>query len=153
MAKLRVTKNIDASVERTFTAFSNVNQFADVASAIESVELLTDGPIGVGTRFRETRVMFGKQATEEMEFTAYQPHQTYTIEAHSHGSHYISTFDFKPSGDGTEVALTFEAKPISLFAKIMTPLAKLMTNSVRKAVEQDFDDVKAHLESQPAVSN
>jgi len=147
MAKLTIRKSINASPEATFEAFANVNKFAEVTSAITAVEVLTEGPIGVGTRFRETRTMFGKDATEEMEFTAYEPNQAYTIEARSHGSHYISEFRFRPSDGGTEVQFTFDAKPLSLFAKVMSPLAKLMTNSVRKAIETDLEDVKNHLES------
>ena len=32
--------------------------------------MLSDGPIGVGTRLRETRIMFGRPATEVMTIAA-----------------------------------------------------------------------------------
>ena len=37
------------------------------------VERLTDGRFGVGTRWRETRKMFGAEATEEFEVTRCDP--------------------------------------------------------------------------------
>ncbi len=151
MAKLEIRNAIDAPLERTFRAFSDVNRFAELASAITKVELLTEGPIGVGTRFTETRRMFGKEATEAMEFTEYQFPNSYTIEAKSHGSHYISRFQFETNQAGaTDVRLVFEAKPLSFFAKLMTPFAKAMTNSVRKTLQSDFEDIKRHLESNRA---
>jgi hypothetical protein len=61
--------DVDASPGRAFEVFTDLANNATVVRGIEKMEILTDGPIGVGTRFRETRVMMGKQATEGMELT------------------------------------------------------------------------------------
>ena len=48
-------------------AFAFVSDFANAPKRIKSilrVNVLTPGPVGVGTRFTETRVMFGREATE-----------------------------------------------------------------------------------------
>ena len=148
MAKVKLRESIQAPVEQTFEAFSAVPEIANWISAITDMQVLTDGPVGVGTRFRETRVMYGKEATEEMEFTEYQPHQAYVVEAISHGVHYISRYQFRSNNGGTEVEVTFEGVPQSKFAKLMSPLASLMMGSVRKALQSDLADLKRHLESQ-----
>lgn len=139
---------IAAPVEHVFERFSDIPSTAGVISGIESVEMLTDGPVGVGTRFRETRVMFGKEATEEMEFTEYQPPHHYVVEARSHGAHYVSSFDFKSINNGTDVTLTFSATPETVMAKIMSVImGPMMRKSVSKCLTEDMTDMKAAIEA------
>ena len=40
---------------------------------ITALEMLSEGPFGEGTRWRETRVMFKKEAVEEMWVTGFPP--------------------------------------------------------------------------------
>lgn len=40
---------------------------------IQRIEILTPGPFGVGTRWRETRKMFGKEAAETFTVTGVEP--------------------------------------------------------------------------------
>lgn len=87
---------IHAPLERVFEMFSDIHHSADLVDAITRVEVLTTGSIGKGTRFRETRVMFKRETTEEMEVTAFDPPHSYTVEADSCGAHFTSTFRFEP---------------------------------------------------------
>ncbi len=120
MTTVTIEIDINASPQRTFEVFTDVSRTGEIVNGIEKMEVLTDGPVGVGTRFRETRVMFGKQATEEMEITAFEPGELYVHEAKSHGCHYISTYRFEPAGDGTKVTLTFEGRSLTFLAKLMS---------------------------------
>ena len=150
MASISVSREINASPDRVFEVFADLHKAPERVKGIKSLEVLTDGPISNGTRFRETRVMFGKEATEEMEFTAFEPGRRYVVSADSHGSKYRTeyTFDSVEGGAGaqTRVTLHFEATPYSFLAKMMTPMAKMMTKSVAKLCLQDMDDLKAHIE-------
>lgn len=49
------------------------------------IELLTDLPVGEGTRFKETRIMFKREATEEMEFVEFDAPNVYTLGSYSCG--------------------------------------------------------------------
>ncbi len=146
MASTTIRTHIDAPIGDVFRLFSDLPAAADHIAAIEEIEVLTDGPMQVGTRFRETRTMYGKQATEEMEVTSYSVNNGYTVEAESHGAHYTSVYRFEDRDDGTDVTLTFEARPVSLLARLLSPLSPLMLKSVAKAVQQDMVDLKSHLE-------
>ena len=111
MATLTVVRTIGAPPERTFEAFSNLETAAERIRGIEKLEILQRSEsgkngIGVGTRFRETRIMFGKEATEEMEITRFEPPSGYTVEARSHGAHYVSTFSFRADGEGTRLEMS-----------------------------------------------
>lgn len=146
MLGVTVTRSIAAPPERVFATFSNFEDAAQRIQAIEKLEVLTPGPIGVGTRFRETRTMFGKQATEEMTITAFDPPRGYDVEAQSHGSKYYTTFRFEPEPGGTKVTMRFEAQPLSTFAKLLAPLGKLMVGKLEKECGKDLDDLQRHLE-------
>ena len=147
MAELSISRTIPALRSEVFSRLSNFPEAADTISAITAVEMLTEGEVGVGTRFKETRVVFGREATEEMKVTAFDPPRSYTLEAESHGAHYVSTFTLVEAADGTEVTLVFQATPLTLMAKIMSFLMKPMLKSVMAECAKDLEDVARSLES------
>lgn len=146
MSNLSVEFHINAPLDRVFAVCTDFENAAENIDAVQRVEILTDGPIGVGTRFRETRIMFKREATETMEITAFDPPHSYTVEADSCGTHWSSTFTFAPdqsSAGGTRINFTMVLSPRSLLAKMLSPLSRLMIGPMRKCVEQDFSDLKA----------
>jgi carbon monoxide dehydrogenase subunit G len=147
MKPVTVTRHINAPVDRVEALFTDLEHAADHITGIKRVEMLTEGPFGVGTRWKETRVMFGKEATEEMEITEYVPGDHYVAEAESCGAHYRSVVRYEPSGEGTDVTMEFGAEPISFLAKLMTPLSGLMTKTLVKCIEQDLSDLAQIAES------
>ncbi len=143
MAKFTVTRRIERPRHEVFTVFTDFDEMPKLIDKITNIEVLTEGPTRKGTRFRETREMFGKQATEEMEVTDFQPEESYTCEADSHGMHYRTLYQFEPVGHATDVHCLVEAKPVSLTAKIFSPLTGwLMMGTTRKIFTQDIDDLK-----------
>ena len=143
------SEHINAPVERVFDIASDPHNYADVITAITKIEVLTDGPVGVGTRFRETRTMFGKEATEEMEFSIFDPPHSYTLVADSHGCHYVSTFRFVPDGAGTRVEFDFTGEAHTFGAKVMSAvMGPLMKGTMRKMLAKDLGELKRHAESQ-----
>lgn len=147
MSTVTVRTKVAAPANVVFEVASDLAHAAEHISGIKKLELLTDGPIAVGTRFRETRVMFHKEATEEMQITRLEPGRTYTVECESCGAHYSSTFQVQPEGSGSEMEMRLEARPLTLFAKLMSPLGFLMAGMMKKCLEQDLDDVKRIAES------
>lgn len=151
MSKVTVHVDVNASPDRTFEVFTDLENAADSVRGIERTEILTDGPVGKGTRFRETRIMLGKKATEEMEITEFNPGELFVHEAQSHGCHYISTYRFEPADDATRVSVTFEGRALSFFAKVMTvTLGWMMTGAIRKCLTKDLNDLKEVAEGQPS---
>jgi carbon monoxide dehydrogenase subunit G len=142
MAQFSIGKHVEATREEVFAVASDFHNAANNIRGIDELEVLTDGPIGVGTRFRETRVMFGKRSTEEMEITAFNPPEGYTVEADSCGAHYRAEYRFIPDIAGTHLRVTFEARPVTVLAKLMSPLALLMTGPMKKCIDADLEDLK-----------
>ena len=147
MSSVEVETMVAASPERVFEVATDLENLPETMSGIDSVKVLTDGSFAEGTRWRETRTLYGKQATEEMWVTGFDPPRSYVIEAESHGARYRTELTFVPEGDGTRVTFTFAARPVTFIARLFSVLSGIMLKGVRKALEQDLEDLKRVAES------
>ena len=151
--KIETTHHIAAPPEQVFAYATDLPRFAERVESIVRAEVLTEGPVGVGTRFRETRVVFKREATEEMEFVAFDAPNGYAVACDSCGTKYLSTFTFTPSGDGTDVHMSFEATPYKLSAKIMGFLMRGMLKHCAKSMVKDLDDLARAIEADAATAS
>jgi hypothetical protein len=147
MASFTLTKQVAAAPATVFAVFSDLEHAAGRVTAISKLDLVTPGPVAVGTRFRETRKMFGKDWTEEMEITALDPGRSYEVTARSCGAEFRTLFQFAPEGSGTRVEVHLTPRALSLFAKLMKPLSWLMMGTMKKCVDQDLEDLKKAAET------
>jgi hypothetical protein len=108
---------------------------------------LTEGPVGVGTRFRETRIMFKKEATEIMEISVFDRPSRYVHLAESHGTKYVTTYELTPEGSGTRLVRSFQADPQTFFAKLLSLAFALFMKACIREIEKDMDDLKMLCES------
>lgn len=141
MATIAVEKMINAPVDVVFARASDVHRWADQVGAITNIEVHTEGPVGDGTRFTETRVMFGKEASETMTFADFDPPNGFTLLANSHGTDYVSTHAFEAAEGGTRMSLTFTGTPRTLGAKILGVVFAFMKKSMCRMLEKDLDDL------------
>ncbi len=148
MNEIAVSRDVAAPPDRVWAVATDLDRAAEVVSGIEQIERLGGGGgFGVGTRWRETRTMFGKTATEEMEVTAVDPGHSYTVEADGHGAHYVSQVSVEPHGSGSRLAMTFGAQPQGIVAKVMSAtIGRLFMGATRKALRKDLDDIAAAAE-------
>jgi carbon monoxide dehydrogenase subunit G len=145
--ELTIREQIAAPPERVFAAASDFANAPKAIPGILRVEMLTPGPVRAGTRFRETRRMFGKEASEEMTVAELEPPRRYLLTAESHGSRYRTEFRFEPgAAAGTEVVMTFRGEPLTTFAKVMTFVMKPMMKSMAKLCARDLADLKRSIE-------
>jgi uncharacterized membrane protein len=147
MPSVEVQTTIAAPPERVFEVATDLGSLPATMSGIDTVEVLSEGPFGEGTRWRETRTLYGKQATEEMWVTGFDPPRSYVVEAESHGAHYRTEITFVPDGGATRVTFVFGARPVSFLARLFSVLTRMMMKSVRKALAQDLEDLKRVAES------
>ena len=153
MGPITASKHFIAPLETAWEVVADIENAADRIQAIVKMEVLTDGPVGKGTRFRETRIMFKKQATEEMEITAWDPPNSYTTEADGCGCHYTTVITCEGDGDGTSVTISMSIVPLTTFGKIMGALMGwMMKGACVKAFAKDLEDAKAFVESTGTAS-
>ena len=146
MAQFTLKKHIEAPPERVFEVVTDLRGAPERIRGITKMEVLTEGPIGVGTRYRETRIMFKREASEVMEITTFDPPRSMATRAESCGCLYHTEFRCTPSGGGTDLELLFDGQPQSFFGKLMGFLFSFMMKSCIKETEKDLDDIKAAVE-------
>ena len=146
MSRTEVLRTIAAPADRVFAAVADVAQFSRAVEDIERVEFVSDIRTGLGTRFRETRIMRGREATVELEITEFAPPERVRFLSEAGGVQWDSVFTVAaaPDGEGTQLRLVMQATPLTFAARLMVPLMKGM---VRKAIASDMDAVKAYCES------
>ena len=146
--EVKVSKVIEGSQDRVFQVFTELEQAPQRIAGITNLEVLSEGPVGKGTRWRETRVMFGKEAVEEMEISDFQPSTGYAVEAESCGCLYQTSFDFEPEGSQTKVTMSFKSTPLTFFGRIMGFLmGGMMRKTMVKCMDADMSDLKAFIEA------
>ncbi len=147
--KIQSSVVIDAAPEKVFEVFSNLDVVAANFSGITKIEILA-GParMEVGTKWRETRTMFKKEATEVMWVTNIQKDASYVVEAESRGTHYRSEYLFTPEGSSTRVQMTFEGRPLTVGARIASVLAVLFVGATKKALHKDMLELQRVCEAE-----
>jgi carbon monoxide dehydrogenase subunit G len=101
MSRMIVTRSIKAPLESVFRTVADINQFSEAIPHIVKVEFLSDAKTGVGTRFRETRLMNGKEMTTDLEVTEYVDNDRIRLVADSGGTIWDTLFTVRTEGEHT----------------------------------------------------
>lgn len=144
MKPVQISRTIAAPLDLVFQTVSDVRNFRDAVPHIKHVEFLSDQQFGTGTRFRETRLMNGREHTVELEVAEYIDNQRVRMISDAGGTIWDTVFTVAQVSDNVTLEMTMDIKPHTLVARVMTPLIRRM---VVKGVETDMDAVKAFCES------
>lgn len=133
---------------------TDIENAAQTISGIEKVEILERPASGlVGLRWKETRTMFGKTATEIMWITDAVEPEFYKTRAESHGAIYVASLELTEKAGGTELTMRFSGQAVTTPARLMEILIGWMfKGAMHKACGKDLSDIKAAVEDQPALS-
>lgn len=149
MKPVSVDVLIDAPPPVVWSLVTDIEGAAATISAIETVEVLERPEHGMrGLRWRETRKMYGKRATETMWITGVNEGSSYETEARSHGSIYRTRVAVSEDPGGAQLRMRFSAEPTTFATRIVSLLlGPLIARSVRSALLKDLRDIKAAAES------
>ncbi|MFA9564061.1 MAG: SRPBCC family protein [Acidimicrobiales bacterium] len=144
MSQTTSSRMIHAPVEAVFDCVAHIQNFSHAVPDISKIEFLTQSRRGVGTRFRETRVMKGREATTELEVTEYDaPHRVRFVSDEG-GTIWDTVFTTVAEDGGTRLEMVMDARAYKLTAKIVNPFIGRM---ISKAIEDDMDAVKTYCET------
>ncbi|MFC8038820.1 SRPBCC family protein [Paenarthrobacter sp. NPDC057355] len=145
-----LTQHVNAVPEKVWAVISDIPGSAGTLSGIHSIQMLSKGPYGEGTRWKETRTMMGRQETVEMWVSQSDPPRRTTVKALQGGADYTTRFDLVERGGGTDLTLTFGAEVIkpTLLSRIgMALFGKIGMGITRKALGKDLAEIAAKAES------
>lgn len=143
MKEFLVSHEVAAPPARVFEVFSDIDASPARIPAIVKIERLVPGPTRVGTKWKETRKMFGQEATETFEIVAFDPGRSYAMGCNSCGMDMRMEFQFHPVPKGTRVDFRVACQPRSFLSRLMAPLGAMMMGSMLKACRGDIEALGA----------
>jgi len=142
MKQLLCTHRSSAPPDRIWAVASDFAHAAGRIKAITRVEVVTPGPVGAGTRFREWR---GRQMVD-MEIAAWAPPRSYSLRGYAVGTEFTSEVRCVPDGSGTRLEMEVHVRPQTFGAKLLSPLISLMSKVMVKSCAKDLGDIAAAAE-------
>ena len=146
--KLSVDIEIAKPKEPIWSAITDIENCSNVISSIIDLQILNQPCDGlVGLKWKETRLMFGKEASEIMWITDSVVNEYYCTRAESHGSVYITTLSLSETERKTLLTISFTAEAQSLIIKFVSAcMGIFITGSMKKAFRKDLEDIKNYVE-------
>lgn len=132
--------------EAVFGVLTDAAQWPAVLSAITAVEVLPPGPVWVGTRLRETRVVSGRTAVEDMTVTELKAPEHFVLEADSHGVRSQMRHTLTGDGDATRLRIAVSMQPMTIAARLAMPLLWMMKRRLVAQIDADLADLKRVVE-------
>ncbi len=147
--ELSVNVDIEKPIKEVWKAITDFKNCTSYIKSIIKLDIIEE-PKGtlIGFKWKETRMMFGKEATETMWITDYAKNKFYQTKAESHGSVYVSKLMVEPNNKNTKLTMSFSSEPQTLFVKIFSFCTGFMLKGfMKKELLKDLNDIKFHLEN------
>ncbi|MFC1595482.1 SRPBCC family protein [Gemmatimonadota bacterium] len=145
---VQVEVTINSSRADVWKVITDIENSPNTITGIENVEIMERPDAGlVGLKWRETRTLFGKTATEVMWITDVTETENYKTRAESHGAVYTTHLTVSDVGDATRLTMEFTGVPQTFGARVMAAMTGVIFNrATRKALMKDLIDIKSAVE-------
>jgi carbon monoxide dehydrogenase subunit G len=135
---------IDRPMKDVFAFVSDPNNMSQWNSAVVSLQQVTAGAVGVGTKFKSVGEALGRRIEGELQVTAYEPDTKCGFQLNAGPMQMNLTITFKTVGTGTKVSLNGQGNPGGIFK-----LAEgVMAGQVKSMMEGNLARLKSVLEKE-----
>jgi hypothetical protein len=143
--KIELTKTVSAPPADVFAVVANILDWPHIIRSIKKVELLTPGPIRIGSRMWAERIMFGRIGTQKLEVAELEhPRRLRLLVDHPDLRYEVDHVIDAVYGAGCRIMLIFRGRPATsagrALQQLMTPFMEI---SLRDGLEQDLSDLAA----------
>ena len=133
---------VDKPIKDVFAFVANPNNMSKWNSAVVSLEQITPGEVGVGTKFKSTGEMLGRRIEGEMQIISYEPDTKCGFQMNAGPMQVNINLTFKTVGTGTKISFNAQGNPAGIFK-----LAEgAMQGRVKAMMEENLARLKAQLE-------
>lgn len=148
MSTVAVTRLVEAPVVEVWRVFTDLPRRCEWLSTVTRVEMLTRGPFGAGTVWRETRTMVdGGEVTEEFRVRRCDIPERFVVTSPGIGADYRMTYTFVPVIEGrhrggTMVTVIQDGSPTAPAGRLLALVfGGLAARTVEGALRRDLDDL------------
>jgi carbon monoxide dehydrogenase subunit G len=123
---------INKRIDEVFEFVSNPENIPHFIPAVVRCEKLDDAKICVGSKLLETRKVFNKEATAQVEVSRYERNKIFAIKSENKGVFGEYVYEFTSEVNGTRLSITAFAN-VSGIMKIFSPI---FTIAMKKDAKQ-----------------
>lgn len=134
---------INRPVEEVFDFVADERNEPRYNSQMRRAEQITEGPVGLGTRYRAELVSMGRPVRMDIEFTGYDRPRRLASATHLSFMETRGGLTFEPVPGGTRMRWSWEVQPRGIF-KLMGPVVAGMG---RRQERRIWTDLKRLLEA------
>ncbi|WP_164669934.1 SRPBCC family protein [Virgibacillus doumboii] len=143
-----VKRTIQVSKQKAYIGLLDFESAENWMQGLVRIERLDEGPMRVGSQWKETRKMFGKEATEHFEVVELNEPDKIVLRCDgtkgtTGKGEFVFTYIIASTDEHTVVTLNGEIKGLTGLTKVF---GKLMAGSFKKACAKDLDALKSYLE-------
>jgi len=142
MIQHEVTIHLNRPVEQVFAFLADTGKVSTWQSNLIELKPLTEGPLRLGSRFREIRRLGRRDSEIQGQVTAFEPNKRLETKTTTKPEVTVS-YSFDPENGGTRLRYKF----VLLSSGMMRLLEPLIAHSIKKERESDFETLKHLLES------
>ena len=142
MIKHEVTIHLNRPVEQVFAFLADTGKVSTWQSNLLELEQLTEGPLRLGSRFREIRRLGRRDAEIEGQVIAFEANRRLEIRTTTKPEVTVS-YSFDRENGGTRLRYKF----VLLSSGLMRLLDPLLARSIKKERQSDFETLKQILEN------
>jgi uncharacterized protein YndB with AHSA1/START domain len=136
------TVTIQKPAEEVFAFLADFANIPTWNYAIEETHKTSSGPVGVGTRYRQTRSV-PSTSTESFEVTIFEPGRRLAIQGQIGPFQAAISYELNAAADTTTLVNRVELDPSAPMLRLIAPLA---TSRVKTAVAQNLSKLRQVLE-------
>lgn len=146
MKKVEVQVWIDRPVADVYAYLADLDRWAEWRTDVIGGEVLTEGPMRVGSQARGTAKVLGRPVSIDVEVTALEPGVALGYRPIKGPLRTNNLYTFQSQAGGTQVVLTDEIGLNGIF-RVLLPV---MPAFVRSVYRKNLASLKATLEAQPS---
>jgi uncharacterized membrane protein len=136
---------IERPPEVVFAYLDEPERHGEWQREIVSAKVESDGPVGVGTRVRETRKFGRREQDTSYEITEHEPPRRSSFRGIAGPVRPHGVVTIEPIGDGSRSRVSIEFTLVGHgIGKLIAPLARMQA---RKSIADSQEQLKARLES------
>ncbi|WP_077624395.1 SRPBCC family protein [Sediminibacillus massiliensis] len=146
--RFEVKKSMQVPKQKAYEGLLDLDSAKQWMQGLVRIERLDEGAIDEGSEWKETRKIFGKEATEHFEVQELREPDKIVLRCDgtkgtTGKGEYVFTYTLVSTTDQTEVTLDGEINGLTGLSKMF---GKMMAGTFKKACAKDLDALKGYLE-------
>jgi hypothetical protein len=143
MARIEESVEINCPIDKTFAYTTDSGSWSKWNTAIPEAEQTSEGPIGVGSRFKGTARLMGRSMSWTAKATEYEANKKFGKNIDS-GSVLIEQHNtYTPTKEGVKFTIIYDMK-VTGCLRLLSPM---IASSMRKELKKSLINLKQILET------